>query len=303
MIIRGISVIIGTNFPIRSEYSTRLEDRIAAGNDPFAAFETAELDYVELALTDEHGLDADALQADIDELHRRGMVVNMHPYYHCRGFGTDAEIPTLRDNLQEALRIAHQTAQHEGRTITLNFHAAAGGTDTFTRAQYLAQSTAFFGWLMEVADKLDVIITAEHQLPPKPGTNYVRIGDSFTELMRLKTDIPHEKFHICWDVGHSTMKTAHYGDDLHPPAEFLPLVGHVHIHDVDMSTPNDHRPISSADAPLADYVAALLGAGYDGSFTMEYAANEFFGPLYADFLRESRANLLKLIAVSDHASH
>jgi hypothetical protein len=60
--------------------------------------------------------------------------------------------------------------------------------------------------------------------------------------MRLKTDIPHEKFHICWDVGHSTMKTAHYGDDLHPPAEFLPLVGHVHIHDVDMSTPNDHRP-------------------------------------------------------------
>lgn len=292
-------MIIGTNFPIRSEYTTIIQDRIAAVGEPFDAFEAAELDYVELALTNELDLDSAALQADIDDLHQRGLLVNMHPYYHCRGFGTDAEHPSLRPNLEAALHIAQETAQHEGRPITLNFHAAAGGTDRFTRAQYLAQSIAFFDWLMEVADTLDVFITAEHQLPPKPNSSYVRIGDSFTELMRLKTDIPHEKFHICWDMGHSTMKTAHYGDDPHPPAEFLPLVRHVHIHDVDMDKPDDHRLIGSGGALLTDHVHALLDAGYDGAFTMEYAASEFFGPRYADFLRESRANMLNL----SHAPH
>lgn len=296
-------MIIGTNFPIRSEYSHHIEDRIAAGDDPFAAFEAAELDYVELALTDERGLDAAALQADIDELHQRDLWVNMHPYYHCRGFGTEAEVPTLRSNLREALHIAHQAAQHEGRLVNLNFHAASGGVGPFTRQELIAHSHAFHHWLMETADPLDVIITTEHQLPPVRSHRWMRIGDHFAELLTLKREISHERFQICWDMGHSTMRTAHYGDDPHPPAEFLPLVGHVHIHDVDMSGPEDHRLIGSGDAPLADLVGALLGVGYDGAFTMEYAANEFFGPLYADFLRQSRANLLNVIAVSDHAPH
>lgn len=293
-------MIIGTNFPIRSEYSYKLEDHIAAGNDPFEAFEAAGLDFVELALTDERGFNRSALQADVDELHQRGMLVNMHPYYHCAGFGTDNETASLRPNLQAMLEVAHETAQHEGRAINLNFHAASGPGN---RAELLTQSHAFFHWLMEQVAQRDVIITAEHQLPPKRSSSYVRIGDHFDELLALKSKNEHERFQICWDMGHSMMRTAHFGDDPLPPSELLPLVKHVHIHDVDMQEPKDHRLIGSADSPLTDLLGGLLSAGYDGSFTMEYNANEFFGPLYADFLSKSRAELLELISVSDHAPH
>jgi sugar phosphate isomerase/epimerase len=293
-------LIIGTNFPIRSEYSHKLEDHIAAGNDPFEAFEAAGLDFVELALTDERGLNRSALQADVDELHRRGMRVNMHPYYHCAGFGTNSETASLRPNLQAMLQVAADTAQHEGRAINLNFHAASGPGQ---RATLLTQSHDFFHWLMDASDGMNVIITAEHQLPPKRSSSYVRIGDHFDELLMLKSKNEHESFQICWDMGHSMMRTAHFGDDPLPPSELLPLVRHVHIHDVDMSQPDDHRLIGSADSPLTDLLGGLLSTGYDGSFTMEYSANEFFGPLYANFLSKSHAELQKLISVSDHAPH
>jgi sugar phosphate isomerase/epimerase len=92
------------------------------------------------------------------------------------------------------------------------------------------------------------------------------------------------------------MAYAYYDADLTPPEAFPALVRHVHIHDVFFTEmPSDHRPIGHGDAPLADFVASLLNAGYTGAFTMEYAPQEMFNEEYAIFLKDSKEALLKLI--------
>lgn len=294
-------MIIGTNFPIRSEYSPTLRGLIDAQHDPFKAFAAAELDYVELAQRQDR-LNLAALRADVDALHERGLQVNLHPYYRCRDFGTPAELPHLRPNVRAVLEIAEEIAQAEGRQVVVNFHAASGYA---SREGLLAHSYAFHDWLMETVHAMhaNVLITTEHQLPPKVGDGYQRIGDRFSDLLDLRAHQPDPHFFVCWDMGHSAMRHAYYGDALHPPAELLPLVKHVHIHDVDFSQPKDHRLIGTGDSPLQAFVTGLLAAGYGGGFTMEYDPDEFFGAEYADFLRRSKSALLHLAADQLSLSH
>jgi sugar phosphate isomerase/epimerase len=285
-------IYIGTNFPLSSERSSKIQDLIRAGNDPLYMIRDAELAYVEISLRHEK-LDHAALAADVIAFHQAGLQVNLHPYYEVRGFGTASENPYLRPNLEAVLVIAGEIAQQEGRPVILNFHAASGKRAT-QREVLLNHSFAFHDWLMETAAvfKADVLITTEHQLPPEPNLDRQRIGDNFAELLDLKAHQPADGFGLCWDMGHSTMRTAHYGDNLFPPKAFLPLVKHVHIHDVDLRQPVDHCLIGEGDAPLGDFVMSLLEVGYQGGWTMEYQVSDIFGEHYSDFLRRSKQALL-----------
>ncbi len=289
-------MFIGTNFPNTAEYSRTIKSLIETGLDPVRAFVEAELDYVELSL--KHvGFDRAAFEADITRLHTHGLQVNLHPYFNCQGFGTADEHPHLRESMTSVMEIAHHVAQHESRTVVINLHAASGRRSLPGRDLLINQSFNFHDWLMETVDQrgFDVQITTEHQLPPSPQEGILRIGDSFEELLALRAATPHERFHVCWDMGHSAMRNAFYGANLYPPHELVTLVRHVHIHDVDFEKPLDHRPIGSAGSPLQDFVQSLRQSGYTLGFTMEYQADEFFGDHYADFLKQSRAALLALV--------
>ncbi|HLA43316.1 MAG TPA: TIM barrel protein, partial [Aggregatilineales bacterium] len=183
--------------------------------------------------------------------------------------------------------------------VNINFHAASGGAAA-GRNSLLRQSHAFNCWLIETVERLnaDVMITTEHQLPPKSDSTYFRIGDNFPELIEMVAYVDHDRFASCWDMGHSMMRVARYDIETNPPDKYLPLVKHVHIHDVDMTAESDHRPIGTADSPLSIFVALLLDVGYAGAFTMEYQASEFFRGDYVDFLRRSKNALLQLAGVN-----
>ena len=71
-------------------------------------------------------VDRAALEKDIQELHTRGLGVNFHPYYNCAGFGTSREARRIREDIETVIQVANDAAQHEGRTIAINFHAASG---------------------------------------------------------------------------------------------------------------------------------------------------------------------------------
>lgn len=290
---------IGTNFPNSAEYNSTIKRLIQQGNDPFAAFAEAEMNYVELSIR-HNTVDRSALTNDVQKLHAVGVQVNLHPYFNCQGFGI-SDSTSLKNNMSAVLEIAHDIAQQESRTVAINLHAASGRRGFLgkeDRHPLIEQSNRFHGWLMETVDQrgFDVQITTEHQLPPAPSESTIRIGDSFDELLTLRAATPHERFHLCWDMGHSAMRNAFYDAALYPPHEFVRLVRHVHIHDVNFDQPIDHRPIGSAGSPLQDFVQSLLQAGYTGGFTMEYQADEFFGPQYKDFLKRSKAALLALAA-------
>lgn len=290
---------IGTNFPNSAEYSQKIRKHMEQGINPFADFVEAELDYIELAIR-HNSVDRLALEADVKKLHQHGLQVNIHPYFNCQGFG-NSDDSRLKDNMLAVLEIANTIAQDESRTVLINLHSASG-RKSFSgkedRQPLIACSNAFHTWLMETVDKhhFDVQITTEHQLPPSPSEGKIRIGDSFDELLTLRASNPHDRFHLCWDMGHSAMKNAFYGASLYPPHEFVTLVRHVHIHDVEFNKPVDHRLIGSADSPLQDFVQSLLQVGYTGGFTMEYQVDEFFGADYADFLKKSKSALLALSA-------
>lgn len=285
---------IGTNFPYRAEYSITITNIIQKGLDPIQAIAEVGLDYVELAVRRE-SVNRKDMEADIQKLHAHGLHANFHPYFNCQGFDTTRESATLRERVTTMLELGHLASEGQGRSAVINWHAAAGRTPD-KRSDLLQQSHAFHQWMMEAVDELgaDVIVTTEHQLPLAPNDSRIRIGDSFAELLTLIEATQHDRFRICWDMGHSTMRYLHHGDDLLPPEEFLPLVRHVHIHDVDFGRTKDHRLIGLGNTPLTDLISGLARINYAGGFTMEYDANEFFDNDYIEFLTTSKANLLDI---------
>ncbi len=291
MSLTGVTFLrIGTNFAPKAEYPAPVEQHIRAGHHPLAGWLAAQLDYIELSLKTRH-LDAESLHEDIRALHDNGLGVHLHPYYEIRGFDTPKEPGHMRSNLRAVLDIAAETARAQGFPVVMNFHAASGDGPT-PRETLHTHSVAFFRWLLaEIADReAEIIITAEHQLPPRPTDAWQRYGDHYAELLALSDAVA--GLGLCWDMGHSAMRSARYSDPLMPPADFFGHVQHVHIHDVERAVPVDHRPIGAGDSPLKDYLAGLMTT-YTGDFTMEYDAREFLGPAYAGFLQQSRQNLLR----------
>jgi len=285
-------VLIGTNFPATAELSSDLKKKVSQGLDHFSMIATAGLDYIEFGLR-KTNLNAEMFRADVKRLHELGLKLNIHPYYECRGFGTPSESSTLRQNIEQVFTIARDAAQYEGRPITLNFHAASGNNH---RQEMIEQSQQFNTWLVETADRLDadVIITTEHQLPPRlEQKNLQRIGDNFDELLTMVQATPHDNFGSCWDMGHSVMQHVQSHANVMPPQKYPTMVKHIHIHDVDFKIPKDHRLISTGQSPLANYLALL--PTYDGSITMEYSASEFFDIDYVEFLQASKTALMALL--------
>ncbi|NJL92271.1 MAG: sugar phosphate isomerase/epimerase [Anaerolineae bacterium] len=287
-------VLIGTNFPTSAEYSARVRAWSEAEPGPMAAWRAAELDYIELAVK-QRAFNWQVLERDVETLHANQLGVRLHPYFNPAGFGTSLESSALRSDILRLLQIARDIAQHEGRPAVINFHAASGTTAT-ARQDLRTQSHDFYDWLLGVTPTYssEIIITTEFQLPPKPGENILRIGDSFEELQVIKAALAHKHFGFCWDMGHATMRQLFYQANPLPATPFLREVKHVHIHDVDFASRNDHRLIGTGSAPLKQCVQALVRAGYAGGYTMEYHAEEMIAADYGDKLRRSRAALLVL---------
>ena len=98
-------------------------------------------------------------------------------------------------------------------------------------------------------------------LPQKPG--YVRMGETYDQVVNLVREFNHPRLNICWDFGHTVLQNLGL-----PPADFLRATRHVHIHDLD-ATRQDHFPLVFGNVPWQDDLRALIQAGFDGAVVME----------------------------------
>ena len=73
---------------------------------------------------------------------------------------------------------------------------------------------------------------------------------------------------FCWDIGHAFWNVTHGKMDLQAPTGFVAGVIHTHLHDL-AADGQTHWPFSEGRVPLATYLEALRGVGYQGVFNLE----------------------------------
>ncbi len=107
----------------------------------------------------------------------------------------------------------------------------------------------------------------EHQVPPAPGEDVIRIGDTYAELLDV---VSGTGLGLCWDTGHYLLSVQRHGQDERPSEEFVQRVAHVHLHDVVEG--EDHRVVAAGSERVACYLRMLVERGFDGAVTLEYSA-------------------------------
>ena len=231
--------------------------------------------YVEYGVgTLEDGGERTLLEKEIRACAGTGLGVALHPY-----FGDQARIAAFdstsgcRRALGRIVRACENAAEIIAPPVVLNTHLAEAPWDPekvdpeLFREELRRQSRLYLGELRRRIDGSAgfVRVVIEHQVPPAPEENLMRIGDTSAELFRVvePTDLE-----VCWDTGHYLLAVERHGQSIDPPRRFLGRVGHVHLHDVVDGA--DHRPISSSSERLRSWLERLVRAGFNGGITLEY---------------------------------
>ena len=187
-------------------------------------------------------------------------------------FGSE---PSGQPGVAPVLEAAMLAAEASGGRVVCVLHPAQyvyepGRSDlTALRRDLVRRSRLFFAELARRTAEAEPPVTpvAEHQLPPDPGEPLMRIGDNCRELLEV---VGEDGPDICWDLGHYILRVDRYGQPEPPARQFLARVRHVHLHDV--VDGSDHRPITAGSTRVKALIECLLGAGFDGTITLEYAA-------------------------------
>lgn len=268
---------IGVKLPASGATDREWEDLLSPFDDPLRYLAEAGVDYLEHAC----GSLADAeerrlLAGAASDCGARGLGMAMHPYlggeFNPARFGRS---PRCREAVERILSSAADAASVTGRQTVVVLHPAEADRDPRRdrdrqRQRLLAVSRRFARELEAKARPLgpQVVVAMEHQVPPNPGEELLRIGDTFEELLQAvgDTDLP-----LCWDTGHYLLAVERHGQDPYPPDEFLDRVEHVHLHAV--IDGQDHRPVTSHSDVLERYLRSLWQRGFGGGVTLEYAAD------------------------------
>ncbi|MFW6189715.1 MAG: sugar phosphate isomerase/epimerase family protein [Planctomycetota bacterium] len=216
------------------------------------------------------------LNAEAPRCRQAGLRVALHPYlggdHNCAHYGESA---AAAEALESILAAASDAAERTGEAVTVNLHPAEAQYDPAQmepaafRRRLLERSRAFF---REIECRLEhshpqVRVVVEHQVPPGPDENIIRIGDTFPELLRV---VERASLPLCWDTGHYLLAVERHGQAAEPPLEFIERVAHVHLHDVVEG--RDHRPVTPDSKWPRRYLRMLRRCGFRGGVTLEYAA-------------------------------
>jgi sugar phosphate isomerase/epimerase len=184
-----------------------------------------------------------------------GLWVSLHPY------------------LLTLLELGEQLGRAAGEPVPMVFHGGDGGRPPHFVPQPEAAlaASAFFRWAGAQARGVyhNVRVRCETQYPAPAGDPHaLALGQTYRSCMDL---VEGTGARVCWDFGH-TLASARRG--LHaatPPAEFLPRVGHVHLHDAQEIDGRlaDHRPLGAGLCPWRENLASLKQAGFAGWILFE----------------------------------
>jgi sugar phosphate isomerase/epimerase len=271
---------VGASFGYKLQLGWREQQRLgelpACRSELYALLADSAFCYVEFSVGPCRAPDEmDLLREETRRCASHGLGVALHPYLRAADnpacFGETRESGQVAGLLADAAALA---AGATGLPCALVVHPAevrcgadAGPLDG-RRQQLADRSHAFLAALEEAAgSRSGVVPLAEHQVPPAPGENVIRIGDTFAELLQVVDGLD---LGLCWDTGHYLLSVERHGQAAVPPGTFVERVRAVHLHDVVEG--KDHCIVSAGSERLARHMRLLLGTGFDGGVTFEYSA-------------------------------
>jgi hypothetical protein len=268
---------VGTNLSLPFDSDPLMAAFFGDGTDPLGSIRDGGMTFVELPIKEDSG--EKTVLEQVRKCHAMGLDVDLHPYHKgllgAAGFQREPDNRCLQTTLA-LLQTADRVSREQEHPCVLNFHPASNagmigrGDPWDNRRELTSRSVDFFLWAVEqtVERGLRLVITAEFQCPPKPGSaeGLIRVGDTFQELMEVaKKASP--VFGICWDTGHAHLAHLLYDEPVQPPEKFFAMVRHVHLHNVDELC--DHMPLGVGSVPYRDHIQSLLAAGFQGDINIE----------------------------------
>lgn len=200
----------------------------------------------------------ESMRALAEECVVAGYRCHFHAPYQ-DAFNSDGFASTRGDELKRLyetpLDFAERMAEIGKYAPALVIHGAHGTTPL---AQLTEDTQQFLVWVLERTYQSRLMLEI---LPPKPG--YLRVGESYEQVVNLVRAINHPRLNICWDFGHS------YLQNLKLPADdFLRATRHVHIHDINDAR-EDHFPLVFGNVPWQEDLRVLMRVGFDDAVVME----------------------------------
>ncbi len=242
------------------------------------------------------------MEQPIEQSLKAGLKVNFHPYTEgkCNPSSfEDKDDNPAREMASEFLQFCHQVSQLQGRRTVLVLHGASttniGNPSLRERGRefFKERTNQFFKWMERyiLEKKLNVLLVSELQIPPSVKENFLRVGDSYTEILETLSGTG---LGICWDTGHGYFAHLRKGISLFPPEDFMKKVKHLHLHDVRGG--EDHQPILAGTIPLAKYLKLLDESCFSGDITLEFSPRAIasfgnFGEVMVNCLRRIEESL------------
>jgi sugar phosphate isomerase/epimerase len=229
----------------------------------------------------------------IEECCRLGFQIHFHaPFkgaYNLAGFSR-AKMREIKNLYRPAIEYAICIARETTHPAILVVHGAKGDCP---RGELRQDTEAFLTWILNEAPNLYPSLELLFQEQDK-----AKIGDNKVELVETISNLSSPRAGICWDMGHDAHNIMDGGDPAIPPG-FIPLVNHVHVHDI---APNgeDHCPLLFGNVPYEKHLPQLIRAGYQRAITLEingYLVSHFAaaeGKHPSQILKDSLRKLGKL---------
>jgi sugar phosphate isomerase/epimerase len=162
------------------------------------------------------------------------------------------------------------------KKLTVHPHTTPGIYGRLLSKRLLEINIKSFREIAEIAEPLGISIMAENN----PSGVFSR-PDDFRFLFRK---VPEVKFHL--DVGHAFVAGGQKGISEFARA-FRKRLIHVHVHD-NWGQVDEHLPVGAGSIDFRKALAAIKGAGYNDTFTLEIHSPD------NDYLKISRDKLLKI---------
>lgn len=166
-------------------------------------------------------------------------------------------VPGREDDFNRALSAALSLA---GKLETRMLNTLVGVVSENRRDQAYETAIRNLSKAASAAAEMGVTLLVE-------AVNTVDVPDylaaTTAEAARLVTAVDRPNVRMLFDVYHSAVAGENVEDSLHT---YLPLIGHIHIAD----HPGRHEP-GTGNLPIAEFIAGLGRAGYDGFIGLEYS--------------------------------
>ena len=223
--------------------------------DRFEAAANAGFRFVEIGVIDR--LDHERIRGHLVDLGQTLVLFN--PFAgdlqrHELGF---VGVPGREDDFSRALSAALSLA---GKLETRMLNTLVGVVDEDRRDEANETAIRNLSKAASAAAEVGVTLLVE-------AVNTVDVPDylaaTTAEAARLVTAVDRPNVRMLFDLYHSAVAGENVEDSLH---SYLPLIGHIHVADY----PGRHEP-GTGSLPIAELIAGLDRAGYDGFIGLEYS--------------------------------